>query len=279
MNIDRIGKTNADIQKKPRLKKTVNKKAHEPVLKDKVDINPAAGKEVDSKSMGKAAASKAGNAGSVISLEKLDTPLDVASTPLGDPGFLSVVGKAIKADKNLAVTGTIKQGDVKYDVSFTVRDNKKFDNTQGIIADADQQNNKGYDYTLSGKLGDMPMNLHCYSSGLSLYVKGGVGDNPVNLKNKYSIFSGKIYTEGNVGAVKLDFWSKSKDNVSESHGEIGGVDFNETITEYSNGSTAIGNLGDINLSGESIKTSEGVFQTKNRIGDVETAYTVRFEDK
>jgi hypothetical protein len=216
-----------------------------------------------------------------ISLEQIDTPLEVVSSPVGDPGILSVVGKAIKAGKNVQASGSIKQGGKSYPVQFLLKENKKDDDKEpeGIIAGRSQEGDRGYDYDLSGKVGDMDMKLHCYSSGLSLMVEGNLGGNKVSLKNSYNLFTSKLTTTGSVGKVYMDFWSKSSDNVAESKGKIGGLDFYEKIVDSENGSTTSGKLGSDVLSGDSVKTGPGRYKTRNRAGDVEISYDLNFLNK
>jgi len=154
----------------PENKKPADNKPVEP--KDTVDINTgdaAPAKDTEIQKPQPPVVEEKG-----LTLEHINTPLEVAVVPIADPGLLSTVAKAIMSDRILSAKGSIKQGDKKYDVELDL-----------------QKTGKGqYDYNLNGKLGDMEIGIHCFRDGLSLLMDGSIGDNPVKVKNKYSIMSG-----------------------------------------------------------------------------------------
>jgi hypothetical protein len=203
-----------------------------------------------------------------LTLEKIDTALEAASTPIGDAALLSTVTGAITSGKTMQAKGTVNQGGKKYDVSLNLKANAGSD-SGNILGE------RGYDYQLTGKIGTMPMSIHCYSSGLSLFLEGKIGENQVALKNSYSILSGKVTTKGSIGSVPVNLESKANDNVFTVKGDIGGSAFDEKLTQYSNGSKAEGKLGNLAISGSSTTAPNGVMTTTSQIGDVLSKYEVK----
>ncbi|MCE1248400.1 MAG: hypothetical protein LWY06_17300 [Firmicutes bacterium] len=207
-----------------------------------------------------------------ISLEKIDTAMEAASTPIGDAALLSTVTNVITSGKTMNAKGTITQGGKKYDVSLNLQGSGQADTGLGNIL-----GERGYDYKLTGKVGNMPMNVHCYSSGLSLYLEGTIGENKVALKNSYSILSGKISTTGTIGSVPVNLESKAKDNVVSVNGDIGGSAFSEKLTQYSNGSKAEGKLGNLTIAGSSTTGADGIMNTTSQMGDIISKYEVKLQ--
>ncbi|MCD4785628.1 MAG: hypothetical protein K8T10_17535 [Candidatus Eremiobacteraeota bacterium] len=213
-----------------------------------------------------------------ISLENIDTPLEAAVTPLADPGFLSAVAKAIMGGKVMSATGTIRQGDKKYDVELNLSNNNKPETSQqpdGIIMGHNNNSDKEFkhDYQLTGKIGDMKMDVHCYSSGLSLFLNGSIGNNPVKIKNSYKILSGKIKTKGKIGKIPLKIESKGKEIINVK-GSLGGVKFNQKLCQVSGGATCEGRVGDFRTKGSSKETKSGQFISHTNVDGVSIDYEI-----
>ncbi len=237
------------------------------ITEDKVDIE---GKAPTSLSPLKSTSSKETPA---ISLEKIDTPIEVLASPLGDPSLISILGDAILYKKNLAISGKIAHGGGEYPVSLSLskRSEPKEEEDMGYIASS-RDVPKG-DYTLSGKVGNMDVNIHCYTSGLSMYLEGQMGENNIEVKNSYSLFTGKITTKGNVGKIKVDLTTKGE-NPTITKGEIGGEEFYEKVEKDGDTTYAEGTLGNISLNGVSKKV-DNTFNIESNVSGIKINYTVK----
>jgi len=213
----------------------------------------------------------------LISLEEINVPIEVIACPLGDPAFLGCIAKTIRNQKGFKAEGKIKQGNVSYNVWLSLRENNNregMDKDYLISSKLKEDSAIGINYTMTGKVGAIELKLDFYSSGLTLYVKGNVGINKVALQNKYSLFTGRLDTTGNIGGVEVELMSYEGEPFTAS-GRVGSELLESTATSVQDGKVVKGKLGKTPINGRTYEENNNVIGSKMTAGDLETEYTVK----